>query len=63
MSDHQEMCCDCCRYFARENPDSDVGKCVRFPPLDAAGNWPEVEESEWCGEWHVHKDHMPPIDQ
>jgi len=48
--------CSSCRYYRPElelAPIADEGRCHRHPPQIGlrGGQWPEVDASEWCGEW------------
>lgn len=49
----REDCCERCRFFVRLNDadwDQKEGECHRNPPETDKG-WPEVNHSDWCGEW------------
>ena len=47
--------CGSCVWFARKNSASEVGQCLRLPPVICAGGskwgWPGTSETRWCGEW------------
>lgn len=42
--------CKICRYFKQI---TFVGECRKLPPLCGFRNWPQIEETDWCGE-HEH---------
>ena len=49
-----QQTCSSCRYY---RPDMefapDVGECHRTPPQmgPRGSQWPEVDATDWCGEW------------
>jgi hypothetical protein len=56
------ICCSHCAMF-RPFKESELGSCVRFPPVPNASfdsnrsewsvltQWPEVNHDDFCGEW------------
>jgi len=55
-----EKICRVCRWYEQLNPNdpNPFGLCHRYPPFVFFGDdpedyvaWPEVEQSDWCGEW------------
>lgn len=43
--------CDNCKYSRRHTFNDKILVCRRNPPSNKFPRWPEVEETEWCGEW------------
>ena len=46
--------CAKCQFFDAENATADLGLCRYNPPIsqpsgNAAGVWPKVEATDWCG--------------
>ena len=57
--------CNSCRYYRPElelAPIADEGRCHRHPPQigPRGGEWPEVDASDWCGEWQPQQRPTPP---
>ena len=51
-----QQTCSSCRYYRPElelAPIADEGRCHRNPPQigPRGGEWPEVDATDWCGEW------------
>ena len=50
----EQHCCGC-RYYRPEldYAPQDGGQCHRHPPQigPRGGQWPEVDATDWCGEW------------
>lgn len=64
----ERNCCGGCKYFSREfvdDPEGDVGECLRYPPLMVNipdrqltdhekikyKAFPIISYVRWCGEW------------
>lgn len=49
------MMCVNCKYYVVTETGADYGECYRYPPRD---RFPLVNETEWCGEFHLVEDRV-----
>lgn len=62
----EQRCGNCLFFKPEERNDEHCGACHRFPPVSrpvyehdhewTSGwtvGWPQIAESQWCGEWRV----------
>lgn len=49
--------CQYCKFFKSNRTEPDKGECQRFPPPNKEGQFPEVRDTDWCGEFESNKYH------
>lgn len=56
-NERRRICCDNCCWYAAVVEGGASGKCFRYPPVRAKGNWdfPAVSKDFLCGEFQHKK--------